>query len=709
MNGTTNKLVYWSLGLLTGLLIALLNIFHHPDHALLTALILTLSGMLLLVSVLAFRGRRLRHQIHSSLSGELTELHHEAVTSARRYKSLLDNAGEAIFIIDAASGALQEVNQKALALLGYDQEELALLKARELVADVDARRFTSFFRRAVHRREAVAEGITFRRKNGSTFIGEVNAILLDLGEDKVLQVMARDITFRHRAEREIRQRNRELSILNNIVVRAANQNLQLQKVLDISLLDLLALFEAQAGAIHLLEASDSHFTLAAQSGMGEDILKALRTVDAATPLLGKVVATRRHFSVVDIQKRNALATALAEGGFASIAAIPLITRGEMIGILHLLTTSPRSFTYENMKLLNTIGNQMAIIIEQARLYEELQTRTEELLSANALLERNSHQLALSQKQLRSNLTVVEQANTEMERLNRMKSHFLGMISHEFRTPLTSIVGGSDFLLTVMPEEGVEEWRKVASLIHQGGGRLNEIVSDLLKLARLEARESNLATTLLSLEDLLNSGRQNLEAVFSKRQQRVTFTPLSHLPRFLGERSYLEDVFSELLANASKFTPDQGIITVAARVVNGAALRAKQSILQPFNSAFPAGMEGQCYLEVEVRDTGVGVSRDDQLHIFETFHELGDLRHHSTGKDKFQGKGAGLGLAVVKGVVEAHGGMVWVETPPPGDEGSLPGCSVFVLLPLAKDESQHPLPFRENENRHQPPLNQEVGD
>jgi hypothetical protein len=504
--------------------------------------------------------------------------------------------------------------------------------------------------------------------------------------------MVRDITFRHRAEREIRQRNRELSILNNIVVRAANQNLQLQKVLDISLLDLLALFEAQAGAIHLLTAAGQQFTLATHSGLGDDILQHLGTVTAATPLLGKLSTTRRHLSVAKLKRRRSpLDAALMDGGFASFAAIPLIARGEMIGLLHLLTTSPRTFSYEEMKLFSTIGNQMAIIIEQARLYQELQHRTEELVGSHALLEENSRQLALSQKQLRSNLALVEQANTELERLNRMKGHFLGMISHEFRTPLTSILSGSDFLLDAMPEEGTGEWRRVAALIHQGGTRLNEIVSALLKLARLEARQTPLAAASLSLPELLASVREGMVPILAKRQQQLHLAPTDHLPAFPGNRSYMEDVFSELLANASKFTPDHGVITVSARLTTPAELLPKQATIQPFNPAFPAGLGQQCYLEVEVRDTGVGVNRGEQPYIFDAFHELGDIRHHSTGRDKFQGKGIGLGLAVVKGVVEAHGGMVWVETPPSEHADALPGCSVFVLLPLEEGGVHQLLP------------------
>jgi signal transduction histidine kinase len=98
-----------------------------------------------------------------------------------------------------------------------------------------------------------------------------------------------------------------------------------------------------------------------------------------------------------------------------------------------------------------------------------------------------------------------------------------------------------------------------------------------------------------------------------------------------------------------------------------------------------------YLQVEVRDSGVGIAPDEQLHIFDTFYEIGDIRHHSSGKDKFQGKGAGLGLAIVKGMIEAHGGMAWVESPV-SESSVRPGSAFFLLIPLEEGPSQTVFPF-----------------
>ncbi len=87
------------------------------------------------------------------------------------------------------------------------------------------------------------------------------------------------------------------------------------------------------------------------------------------------------------------------------------------------------------------------------------------------------------------------------------------------------------------------------------------------------------------------------------------------------------------------------------------MEAKAQVLSRFNSRFYETLRGNCFLEVQVQDSGIGINADEQLKIFDKFYEVGDIRHHSSGKHKFLGKGTGLGLAIVKGMVEAHGGMV----------------------------------------------------
>ena len=94
----------------------------------------------------------------------------------------------------------------------------------------------------------------------------------------------------------------------------------------------------------------------------------------------------------------------------------------------------------------------------------------------------------------------------------------------------------------------------------------------------------------------------------------------------------------------------------------------------------------------MRDSGVGIDVDEQLKIFEKFYEVGEIRHHSSSKRKFLGKGTGLGLTIVKGMVEAHGGMVWVESP-----AQAAGSSFFVLLPLEENLRQPAFSFMGGES------------
>jgi signal transduction histidine kinase len=381
-----------------------------------------------------------------------------------------------------------------------------------------------------------------------------------------------------------------------------------------------------------------------------------------------------------------------EGGWRSTAGIPLFAGRRLIGIMHILTHAEREYTPDDINFFTTMGNQIGVVIEHARLFEELNWKNEELLRSHRLLEKNSHLLALSQNRLKNNLALVEQANVELERLDRMKNQFIGMMSHEFRTPLTSILSGAEFLLVNRATAGAEDQRRVLQMIHAGGARLNEIVMDLLKVARLEANTPSAAKTTLRLAEILELLHEQFAPVLHKRGQRVILQGMESLPSFNGDREYLEEIFTRLLENAVKFTPDAGEICITARVTDRAMLEEKEALICRFNQRFYEQMGCKCYLQVEVRDSGIGIDTDEQLKIFDKFYEIGDIRHHSTGKHKFQGKGTGLGLAIVKGMIEAHGGMVWVESP--ATEG--PGSAFSLLLPLEVGSSQAVFPFMQGE-------------
>jgi signal transduction histidine kinase len=138
--------------------------------------------------------------------------------------------------------------------------------------------------------------------------------------------------------------------------------------------------------------------------------------------------------------------------------------------------------------------------------------------------------------------------------------------------------------------------------------------------------------------------------------------LGALPAIEADADGLYKVFYHLLTNAVKYTPDGGTITVAGRVFQGTEPVPGDSV------------------EVTISDTGIGIDPDVQELIFTKFYQTGELSLHSSGKTKFKGGGAGLGLAIVRGIVQAHRGRVWVESPG-YDEESFPGSEFHVVLPI----------------------------
>ncbi|HEU0264700.1 MAG TPA: ATP-binding protein [Geobacterales bacterium] len=646
----------------------------------------------LLVSFfLAVNCRRRRVKDEQFHRQRLDEIERENFANALRYKSLLEDAGDAILVISATTGLLEEMNRKGSDLLGYVKDELLLIEGRQLVATKEQRKFASLVRRVRERGMARSSSMTFLRKDGGTFQAEITARLIDLDEGSVVQVIVRDVTHRQRTEREMRQHNRELTILNNLIARA-NEDLQLQSVLDVTLAEVIEVFLAHGGCIHLLD--NETLRLSASAAIDPLLVKLLDD-DESQPLLTLLTNGRQVAIIPDLSaNRSPLASHPLAASWKGFAGVPLVSRDRLVGIMYLLSTTERHFSHEESKLLTTIGSQIGTIIANARLFEELNWNTEELLRSHRLLEKSSHRLALSQDRLRKNLELVEKANSEMEHLDRMKSHFLGMISHEFRTPLTAIMGGAQFLLAEADRFGSDEQR-LLQMIHDGGSRLNEIVSDLLKLIKLETRNITLTRSHLKLADIFDHILLNMNEVLSQRQIKIRLQDLSAVPYFSGDREYLEDIFAELLENAVKFSPDNQEIIVAARTVRHGEMLGKHAVMERFHPGFFDQMRELSYLEVEVRDSGVGIDYDDQLRVFDKFYEVGDIAHHSSSKHKFQGKGAGLGLAIVKGMVEAHGGVVWVESSGTTMDNT-GGSSFFILLPLEESAKQPVFSFMEPE-------------
>jgi signal transduction histidine kinase len=211
------------------------------------------------------------------------------------------------------------------------------------------------------------------------------------------------------------------------------------------------------------------------------------------------------------------------------------------------------------------------------------------------------------------------------------------------------------------------YKQLLSKIHSGTLRLHEIIDAMLDVAKIDARDLHLDTRPVALADVLEAVCTDLKKPAGERNQEITVEDLRILPPVEADASALRKVFYHLVINAVKFTPDGGKINIFGRV------------LEPNLTDLPEGG-----VEVVIRDTGIGIDPRFQELIFVKFYQTGELALHSTGKTKFKGGGPGLGLAIANGIIAAHQGRIWVESPG-YDEKKCPGSQFHVVLPLRQQE------------------------
>ncbi|HEX5808291.1 MAG TPA: GAF domain-containing sensor histidine kinase, partial [Anaerolineales bacterium] len=325
--------------------------------------------------------------------------------------------------------------------------------------------------------------------------------------------------------------------------------------------------------------------------------------------------------------------------------LPIFSKREWIGMLALgAKISGNRYTAEDLVTLSALANQTAVALENARLVENLvQLNTE----------------------LRQAYRALDKANRDLERLDQTKSDFISIASHELRTPLTTIIGYTEMLIednTLPPDV-----HNMLTGISRGTRRLHEIMDSMFDIAQIDARTLQLHLTPVDTASLIREVSDSLEKILKERQQTLTLN-MPALPLAKADPNLLKKLFQHLLTNAIKFTPNNGTINVAARLL-------------PTRSAeLPHGG-----VEIIVSDTGVGVDPASQDIIFSKFYQPGELAKHSTSKTRFKGSGAGLGLALSKGIVEAHGGRIWVESKG-YDEVNFPGSKFHVVLPLSSSNN-----------------------
>lgn len=449
--------------------------------------------------------------------------------------------------------------------------------------------------------------------------------------------IAHDISARKRAERALAEEAHALEVLNRVGKAVAAQ-WELDQIVQIVTDAATELSGAAYGAFfyNVVNGAEEAYLLYALSGASRESF-AKFPMPRATQVFGPTFRGESVIRSADIRQdprygQNAPFSGMPPGHLpvVSYLAVPVTLHdGEVIGGMFFAHPRPGVFTERAERLAVGIAAQAAIAIDNARLFQAL--REQEAQLRQVLTERE--QILESERAARS----------EAERLGHMKDEFLATLSHELRTPLNAIQGWA----TLLRQHGVsrEDHERGLETIERNVRAQGQIINDLLDMSRIISGKIHLEVQPLQLHDVIHNAIETVRPSASAKHIRIMPMLDSSIGTVRGDPNRLQQVLWNLLSNAVKFTPSGGRIQVVLERVNS-------------------------HVEIVVEDSGVGIRPEFLPYVFDRFRQ-GD----PTTSRRFGG--LGLGLSIVKSLIEIHGGSVRVKSP-----GENQGSTFVVALPIS---------------------------
>jgi len=411
-------------------------------------------------------------------------------------------------------------------------------------------------------------------------------------------------------EEKVEVLERRVAVLERIlrISQILTSTLQLEPLLQTITQAATELTDTEAGSIMLVDKNTGQLRFEAACGSKREEVKRV-TVPLEGSIAGWIVRESKPLLIPDVRQDPRFYTQVDETTdfeTRSILGVPLQVKGKVIGVLEALNKAGDGiFTQDDMQTLSTLAAHAAIAIENARLVTEIQKAYEEL-----------------------------------SELDRLKSEFVAIASHELQTPLTIILGYASFL----KEETTGAASEQLDIVLRSALRLRSLINDMINLRHIETGEAELELEQLSLNELVTTITAEFASLAEAKKQTISIKLASQLPMVKADRQKLHLVLANLLSNAIKFTPEGGRIEVE--------VEARENEVR-----------------VSVRDTGIGIPSREQERIFDRFYQV-----EPSLTRRFEG--IGLGLSIAKGMVELHGGRIWVESL----EGM--GSSFTFALPLS---------------------------
>ena len=505
-------------------------------------------------------------------------LRSKIILEQARAATVVSNAVDGIITINDR-GLIESFNPAAEKIFGYSAEEVLgkpltlLLPGRYR----DAHRKGLERVRSTGKSDIIGKTLELQglRINGREFPLELSIAAWKAGKETFFTGIVRDVSERKQTQEKIEEDRRRLAILHDINV-AVTSTLDLHAVLNLFLDKMDLLLPYSASGVSLFNRETGKLERLTIRNLDEKALQA--TLEKSEGGLGRIVLENKAPLVIRNVQKDARLPPVAEFyikyGFVSYLGLPLTAKGEVIGVLSLLTREEHEFSPEEIEFISTLAGQAAIAIQNSELFEQTKKQA-----------------------------------AELEKAKEMQADFAAMIAHDLRSPLTNVVSTAamleDGLLGPINEEQKKWLAKIGTNVHS----LVDLVSDFLDLSKLEASRIDLVKKNVDLEQLIRNNIDNylLVAQAKKIVLRPSVDPA--LPQLMADPRRLDQVLSNLLSNAIKFTGEGGEIEVGASRRNGKEVW------------------------VWVKDTGVGIPPDELGLIFEKYRQSASGKtssHKGTG-------------------------------------------------------------------------------
>ncbi len=534
---------------------------------------------------------------------EQTKQAAEALQQAEyKYRSIFENSTEGIFQT-TFDGHYLSANPALAKIYGYDTPEELIQSIR----DIDKQLYVE-----PHRREEFVEimekqdviyqfeSAIYRKDANIIWISEnARAVRDEQGNLLFYEGAVKDITELKKVEEALRRQNEYLSTAAE-VSRLISSTLDLPTLFERTVSLIQSRFKYYHVAVFTVDESGFNATLREATGeAGSEMKRNQHFLPVGSKsIIGHVTGNGEMLvannTTVDLIHRPnpLLPDTLAEAG------IPLKIGTRVIGALDIQSTMINSFHSEDISVLHTLADQIAVAIDNARSYE------------------------LAQK-----------AVTEIRELDRIKSQFLANMSHELRTPLNSIIGFSRVILKGIDGPISEQQQQDLNAIYNSGQHLLGLINDILDLSKIEAGKMELSMEEMNISDTINSVMSTASGLVKDKTVKLKQDVPPKLPTIRADPMRIRQVLLNLISNAAKFT-DEGSITVSA---------------EPH-----IGPTGHSEIMVSITDTGPGISLEDQTKLFQAFSQIDSSPTRRTG-------GTGLGLSICQRFVGMHNGRIGVRS------------------------------------------------